>query len=57
MNQIVGAKIVCADRFPDSRIAVARGRTISLPNCTLPLEKRVKVKIVRDKHNIFVGKL
>lgn len=56
-NDVVRAVIVCTDRFPDSRIAVAQNRTISLPNCNLNIGKKVKIKITRDKHNIFVGKV
>ncbi len=57
MNDVVQATIVCADRFPHSKIAVAEKRTISLPNCDLAVNKKVKIKIIRDKHNIFVGKV
>ena len=56
-NDVIQARIACPDRFPDSRIAVAQNRTISLPNCTLSINKTVKVKIIRDKHNIFTGKV
>lgn len=85
-DDIALAEIACPDRFPHSRIAVAKEkivndrnccpnccrslnskglrsvpelrsftRTISLPSCDLDLGKKVKVKIVRDKHNIFTG--
>jgi uncharacterized Fe-S cluster-containing radical SAM superfamily enzyme len=56
-NDVVPAVIVCPDRFPNSRIAIAKDRTISLPNCTRAINKRVNVKITRDKHNIFTGKV
>lgn len=56
-GEIIQAEIVCLGRFPDSRIASAEGRTISLPDCNLSLNKKVKVRIVRDKHNIFTGKV
>ncbi len=62
-GDVVFAEIVCSDRFPNSRIAVFKGktnsqeRTISIPNCDLAIGKRVQVKITRDKHNIFNGKI
>ena len=57
IKDVITAAIVCAGRFPHSRIAVAKKRNISLPDCELPEGKKVKIKIIRDKHNIFVGKV
>ena len=56
-GDIVSAVIKCPDRFPNSVIAVALDRTISVPSCPFQKEKKINVKIQRDKHNIFVGKL
>lgn len=56
-GEVITATLKCPDRFPNSAIAVAKERTISVPNCRFEAEKKVKVKIVKDKHNIFVGKL
>lgn len=56
-GDIVSAVIKCPDRFPNSIIAVAKERTISVPSCPFQKEKKINVKIQRDKHNIFVGKL
>ncbi len=56
-GDIVSAVIKCPDRFPNSFIAVAQERTISVPSCLFQKEKKINVKIQRDKHNIFVGKL
>ena len=53
----INATIKSIDRFPNSVIAVAKDRTISVPNCKFVKDKKVKVEITRDKHNIFVGKL
>lgn len=53
----VKAVIKCPDRFPDSCIAVAEERMISIPNCKYKKDKQIKVKIVKDKHNIFSGRL
>ncbi len=56
-GDIVPAVIKCLDRFPNSIIAIAGDRTISVPNCSFLKDKKIRVKIMRDKHNIFVGKL
>lgn len=56
-GDIISAVITCPDRFPRSVIAVSRGRTISVPGCAFQKGKKIKVKILRDKHNIFVGKM
>ncbi|MDP3989901.1 MAG: radical SAM protein [archaeon] len=56
-GDIVKAVIKCPDRFPNSSIAVSGERSISIPNCQFKKDKKVSVKIARDKHNIFVGKL
>ena len=56
-GDIVMATIKCPDRFPQAVIAVAGDRNISVPNGEFKKEKKIKVKIIRDKHNIFVGKV
>ncbi len=56
-GDVMTAIIKCPDRFPHSVIAVAKGRTISVPQCEFKKDKKIKVKIVRDKHNIFTGKI
>ncbi|HLC90655.1 MAG TPA: radical SAM protein [Candidatus Nanoarchaeia archaeon] len=56
-DDVVQAIIKCPDRFKDTSIAVAKGRMISIPNCPFKKDKHVTVKINRDKHNIFSGKL
>ena len=57
VDEVVSAVIKCPDRFKNSVIAVAKDRNISVPKCQYVKDKRIKVKIVRDKHNIFTGKL
>ena len=57
VGKIVRVIIKCTDRFSNSVIAVAKGRNISVPNCKFVLDKPIKVKILRDKHNVFVGEL
>jgi uncharacterized protein len=56
-GDVIKATIKCPDRFSNSSIAVYKGRNISIANCPYRKDKRVKVKITRDKHNIFSGKL
>jgi uncharacterized protein len=55
-GEVVDAIIKCQDRFPGSVIAVAGERNISVPNCQFVLDKRIKVIILRDKHNVYVGR-
>ncbi|MEK6808336.1 MAG: radical SAM protein, partial [Nanoarchaeota archaeon] len=49
-------KIICDGRLKNEKLAVSCGRVISIPNCHKE-KGDIKVKIVRDKHNIFVGVL
>ena len=56
-DDVVPAIIKCLDRFPDTVIAVAKDRTISVANCPFVKDKRINVKLSRDKHNVFVGKV
>lgn len=56
-GDVVYCTIVSLDRFNGSVLAAAKGRTISVPNCEFIPGKRIKVKIERDKHNIFTGRL
>ncbi len=56
-GEIVSVVVKCPDRFPNSSIGVAKERNISIPSCPFKEGKVVKVKILRDKHNIFVGKV
>jgi uncharacterized protein len=51
------ATLKCPDRFKGSSIAVAKGRVISVPGVEFKREKQVKLKIMRDKHNMFTGKV
>lgn len=56
-GDVITATIKCIDRFPHAVIAVAGERNISVPNCEFKREKKITVQIVRDKHNVFVGKM
>ena len=53
-GEIVEAEIVCIGRLKNEKIAVAKERTISIPLCDKEKGK-IRVKITRIKHNIFIG--
>ncbi len=55
-GDVISVVLKCPDRFSNSSIGVAKDRNISVPGCPFKEGKKVKVKIVRDKHNIFVGR-
>lgn len=52
-GQTVRAEVVCDGRLKGEKIAVFGGRCISVEHCER--NGLVKVKIIRDKHNIFFG--
>jgi len=54
-GDVVKAKILSKGRLKNEMIAVAQDRIISIPNCFQEINKLVKIKIIRSKHNIFVG--
>ncbi len=56
-GEVITATIKCIDRFPHAVIAVAGERNISVPGCEFKRDKKITVQIVRDKHNVMVGKI
>ena len=56
-GQIVNAEIVLPGRIGNEMIAVAENRLISVPNCYKEIGNKVKLRIKRTKHNIFLGEL
>jgi len=54
-GEIIHANIICPGRLKNEMLAVASNRTISVPNCFK--RGKVKIKITRTKHNIFMGKI
>ncbi len=56
-GDIITATVKAPGRFPHEVIAVAKDRNIAVPLCDYKKEKRIKIKIGRDKHNIFTGTL
>ncbi len=53
-GDIIEAEIICPGRLRNERIAVAKDRTISIPNCHKDKGK-IRLRITRTKHNIFIG--
>ncbi|MBI3035224.1 radical SAM protein [Candidatus Woesearchaeota archaeon] len=56
-GQIIEAEIVLPGRIGNEKLAVAKDRLISVPNCYKEENSKVRVKIKRTKHNIFLGEL
>ena len=56
-GQIVGAEIVLPGRIGNEMLAVAKERLISVPECFREIGSKVRLKIKRSKHNIFLGEL
>ncbi len=56
-GQIVEAEIVLPGRIGNEMLAVSKERLISVPNCHKGVGQKVKLRIKRTKHNIFLGEL
>lgn len=56
-GQIIEAEIVLSGRIGNEMLAVAKGRLISVPDCHKEMGEKVKLRIRRTKHNIFLGEL
>lgn len=54
-DDTIRAAIVLPGRIKGERIATAKGRLISVVGCTKE-NGDIKVKLIKDKHNIFFGK-
>lgn len=54
-KEITEAKIVLPGRLKNEKLAIAKNRLISIPNCYK--EGIVKIRIARAKHNIFFAEL
>jgi hypothetical protein len=53
-GDVVKASLVCPGRMNKEMLAVAKGRVISVIDCN-KANMSIKVRIVRDKDNVFVG--
>jgi len=56
-GQAIEAQIVLPGRLRNEKLAAAKGRLISVPNCHLEERKKAKLRLTRTKHNIFIGEL
>jgi hypothetical protein len=56
-GQIIKIKILYPGRLRNEKLAIARQRIISIPNCTASIGQTAAIKITRTKHNIFIGTL
>ena len=56
-GQVVEGEIVLPGRIGNEMLAVAGERLISVPDCFKAIGSKVKLKIKRTKHNIFLGEL
>jgi hypothetical protein len=54
-GDVIEARLACDGRYLNEKIAVADDRNITVPNCGA--DSNVRVRIVRSKHNVFVGRL
>lgn len=53
-NDIIEVEIKAKDRLKNSVIGVSKNRVITIINCK-KISGKIKVKLIRDKDNIFVG--
>lgn len=56
-GQIVKAEIMLPGRIGSEKLAVAKNRLISIPDCYKEEGSAVNLRIQRTKHNIFLGEL
>ncbi len=56
-GQVIEAEVVLPGRLGNEMLAVAKDRLISVPECFKEIGSKVKLKIKRTKHNIFLGEL
>ncbi|MEM2131450.1 MAG: radical SAM protein [Candidatus Woesearchaeota archaeon] len=55
-NDIIEVELKAKDRLKNSVIGVSKNRVITVINCT-KTQGKIKVKLIRDKDNVFVGVL
>ena len=56
-GNIIEAEVVLPGRLGNEMLAVAKDRLISVPECFKEIGSKVRLKIKRSKHNIFLGEL
>ena len=55
-GNIIEADIKCKGRLPDTMIGISDDRNITISG-NIAIGKKAKVRILRDKHNIFFGEI
>lgn len=53
----VSAIIKCPSWMKNQMIAVSSNRAIAVNNCNLPIESKVRIKILQNKDNIYIAEL
>jgi len=56
-DEVIKARVVCRGRLKDEMILAAKNRNITVAHCNENENKTIKIRITRDKHNIFYGEL
>jgi len=56
-GQVINAKVMCNGMYGNEKICASEGRSINVFGCDAKTGSMVKVKIIRDKHNCFAGKI
>lgn len=54
-DQKIEAEVICDGKFAGEKLAVSDERIIALPECDARIGKKVKVRLTRDKYNVFYG--
>ena len=54
-GQSIEAEVVLPGRIRNEKLASAENRLISVPNCYKEIGSKVRLRIKRTKHNIFLG--
>ena len=56
-GQVIEAEIALPGRIGNEMLAIAKERLISVPDCDKEIGQKVRLRIKRTKHNIFLGEL
>lgn len=56
VGETAKVEVVAKGWMPNEMVAVGKGRCITLIDCNQPVGKTMKVKILRNKDNIYIGK-
>jgi len=54
-GEVLEARIIGLGRLPKTVLAQSGERLIQVINCNLPIGKKISIKVVRTKHNIFTA--